>query len=151
MNRTQEFNQEVLSEVRKWGGITEYVIEKVMRRKRVKHSKPGSKRVHINVVRSGDMVNAEMAFPTTLRFVDMGSGRGYSHGKRISSGGGNRRAYYKVGLKKFQLGKKGLRKVRKVKKITTRPIFARIHQLESIMAVNLGDETILTIRQALED
>lgn len=149
MKSTDHFNEEVLKINRAWASATESVVERVIRRRKLKVSRPDKKNIDIIVYRRGDDVVNDFVFRNALRYVDMGAGRGYMKGKRITDASTAKRSYYKVGktFKKYKtkLSARG----RRAKKIITRPIYARIHELQEVMGVTMGDEILVAIRNTI--
>ncbi len=101
---------------------TEKIIGAIIIKKGVKISDTTQKNIIVNVLKTVTGFDIEFAYRVSLRFADMGVGKGYHKGTKITV----------ASTEKF--------KVRRKKNIVNRPSFARAHLLEEALAVEI--ETI---------
>lgn len=110
---------------------TERIIGSIITKKGVKISDTSQKNIVVQVLKTASGFNVEYLYRNALRFADMGVGRGWDHGIKISA------KSYSTALSKF--------KSRRPKNITNRPAFASIHRLEEALAVEIQDIAVSTL------
>lgn len=115
---------------------TEKIIGSIIIKKGVKISDTSQKNIVIQVIKNATGFNVEYLYRNSLRFADMGVGRGFDHGVRISANS------YRKGLDQF--------KSRKKKNIVNRPSFASIHRLEEALAVEIEDIAVSSLMDGFE-
>lgn len=115
---------------------TEKIIGSIIIKKGVKISDTSQKNIVIEVIKTSTGFNVEYLYRNSLRFADMGAGRGWHLGVRISA------KARKESLLKFQSRKK--------KNITNRPSFASVHRLEESLAVEIQDIALESIMEGFE-
>lgn len=116
---------------------TEKIIGSIIIKKGVKISDTSQKNIVVQVLKTATGFNVEYLYRNSLRFADMGVGRGWDHGVKISA------QSYSAVLGKF--------KSRKRKNITNRPAFASIHRLEEALAVEIEDIAVKTLLDGFQD
>lgn len=114
-----------------WAERTERIVGGVMKKQKLKFSDPSKENISISVQDQGQNTKIEIMFRTSLRFVDMGAGRGYHKGVRI-----NRGAY-------LDATSKGRLK----KPILNKPIYGRIAKLKDVLSANIIDNANLIFKK----
>ncbi len=103
-----------------WKEATMRILERRIRRtKGIKLSDAQKQNVIIEVIEKADGWEVPIAFRDSIRFQDMGAGKGYHKGVRLSA------TNYDAALSGHR--------PRKPKVITNRPVFARLHWLEEAL------------------
>lgn len=106
-----------------WVERTEKIIGSMLKKKGVQVSDVTRENIKIQVLeRSSGMIDLHFIYRDSLRFTDMGAGRGYSLGKRISQ------AEYRAKLEE---------KGRKRKRILMKPIFGRLAVLQEVLKTSI--------------
>jgi hypothetical protein len=116
--------------IKDWATRTERIVGGVMRRHRVVFSDNNSPNIEISTESGGGNTRINIAFRDSLRFVDMGAGRGYHKGQRINQG-----AYADSKTKG-----------RTKKPIINRPIYSRIGVLKSVVQARVSEQILLEIK-----
>lgn len=119
-------NTDTLAYITNQANRLESVFKKQFQRKGIKGTELKNS-VRVATTSSADgIVKVEIIFNTYGRFVDMGSSRGYSHGKLVSQ------SAYRIATEK--------RKARRPKKFYTRPLYGWIYSLqEAVQVANIQE------------
>jgi hypothetical protein len=119
----QIYNEDLVTEFAyEWAEGTEKIVGAMLGKKGVIISDTSKTNIQIRVnEKSGGKLEIDIMYRDSLRFTEMGAGRGYHKGQRITA-----KSY-----------RDGLDKARIRKKILMKPIFGRIAMLHSVVAAKL--------------
>ena len=117
------YQQELATEVvYDWILSTEKVIGSIMKKRKVVFSETNRRNITIKLIeRAKGLINLDFFYRDSLRFTDMGAGRGYHKGVRISQG-----EYIRE-----------MRSRRRRKRILMKPIFGRLNSLMEVVSAKL--------------
>lgn len=106
-----------------WVERTEKIIGSMLKKRGVQVSNASRENIRIKIFeRSSGMIDLHFLYRDSLRFTDMGAGRGYTKGVRVTQ------ADYRAKLEE---------KGRKRKRILMRPIFKRIVVLQEVLKTSI--------------
>lgn len=106
-----------------WVERTEKIIGSMLKKRGVQVSDASRENIRIKIFeRSSGMIDLHFLYRDSLRFTDMGAGRGYHKGVRVTQ------ADYRAKLEE---------KGRKRKRILMRPIFKRIVVLQEVLKTSI--------------
>ncbi len=117
------YQQELATEVvYDWVDSTEKIIGSIMKKRKVTFSEPGRRNIIIKLHERGEgMINLDFFYRDSLRFTDMGAGRGYHKGVRVTHD-----EYLRE-----------MRSKRRRKRILMKPIFGRLSALMEVVSAEL--------------
>jgi hypothetical protein len=118
-----DYTPEILEYLREWAQSTERIIGKAIDRQGVKISEPDQKNILIEVLQSGlNNLRITISARDAIRFVDMGAGRGWHKGVRVSA---------------INTGKSRVKKP-----VWNKPLFKRIARLQEVVTSTLIEQAI---------
>jgi hypothetical protein len=121
-----------------WAETTEKMIGGMMRKKNVKFSDNSKQNIVIKLIhKSSGLISLHFFYRDALRFTDMGAGRGYTKGQRITKG------TYRDIIDETQ-------SPRKRKRILNKPIYSRLNRLMDVVAVTLIKEAEDSLQNILD-
>ncbi|MER0442187.1 hypothetical protein [Emticicia sp. W12TSBA100-4] len=111
-----------------WVERTEKIIGSMLKKRGVQVSDASRENIRIKIFeRSSGMIDLHFLYRDSLRFTDMGAGRGYHKGVRVTQ------ADYRA-----KLAEKG----RKRKRILMRPIFGRLAVLQEVLKTSIVQDIL---------
>jgi hypothetical protein len=106
-----------------WVERTEKIIGSMLKKRGVQVSDASRENIRIQIFeRSSGMIDLHFLYRDSLRFTDMGAGRGYHKGVRVTQ------AEYRAKLEE---------KGRKRKRILMKPIFGRLAVLQEVLKTSI--------------
>jgi hypothetical protein len=121
-----------------WMKSTERIIGSMIKKKGVKVSDPSRQNIRLHLLNAtANYTEIRIYFRDSLRMTDMGAGRGYRKGQRVAS----------IQDLKDNRQLKG----RKRKKITNRPIYRRISNLQKIVILRVIEEITDEVKNSFEN
>lgn len=122
---------EVVEFLETWIPGTEAIVGSLLKKHKVKISKTEQQNIRIDLERhAGLLIRLKVRYRDSLRYTDMGAGRGYAKGQRITM------AAYKGVLQK-----------RKRKPIVNKPVWRRLYGLQRVIAGQIVETLISTTTQ----
>jgi hypothetical protein len=111
-----------------WVERTEKIIGSMLKKNGVQVSDATRENIRIKIFeRSSGMIDLHFMYRDSLRFTDMGAGRGYHKGTRVTQ------ADYRAKLEKG----------RKRKRILMKPIFGRIAVLQEVLKTSILQDILI--------
>lgn len=122
---------EIIDFLEGWIPSTEGIVGSTLKKHKVKISQTNKQNIRIDLERHQDMlIMLKVRYRDSLRYTDMGAGRGYSKGQRITN------ASYAAALGR-----------RKRKPIVNKPVWRRLFGLQRVIAGKITDTLISTTTQ----
>jgi hypothetical protein len=126
----QYYTREILDYLDTWAKSTEKIVGAAIRKAGVTISEPDQRNILIDIFQKGlDTIGIEIIASDVLRFLDMGAGRGWRKGKKISP----------------QFTRKNDKSNPRIKKsVWNRPLYKRIARLQEVVTVKIIEEAVST-------
>lgn len=132
----ENYSAEIMAYVANWAASTEKIVGYAIKKSGIKVSEASQRNITIDVIQGAfDTIGIKIIARDALRFVDMGAGRGWHKGKKVSVNTSSR--------------KKKTENPRIKKSIWNRPLYKRIARLQEVVTVQTIEKVISTFQEEI--